>query len=219
MLDNRSGIYCILNTVNRKMYIGSAYNLRKRWTQHVSKLNTNKHQNTHLSSAWKKYGKDKFVFIVIEYTDIETLRQKEENYIKLYELCDNKYGYNKKGETALDRLSFESRRKSSMSKTGKFVPLIDNPDSSKCIYGHTYPDGVHNAPYCKICFRERLQRKRALAKLNRLPRQPKKTCSKGHEFTPENTGIHKKKDNRTHRYCRACYNNNKKDYRKRTGKH
>jgi group I intron endonuclease len=215
MINNNSGVYCIINTVNRKMYVGSAYNLKKRWIQHVSKLNNGTHQNTHLTSSWKKYGKDKFLFIIVEYCDIETLRQKEENYIKLYDLCDNKNGYNKMGDANVYTLSFASRRKMAMTKTGKFIPIIDNPDLSKCIYGHDYPELLNRGespPYCKTCFNERQQRKRALAKLNRLPKEPKKICSKGHELTDENTGIHIRKSGRSNRYCRICYNVNKRTY-------
>lgn len=48
-------IYAILNTINDKVYVGSAVNLRLRWNNHRSQLNLNKHDCQHLQSAWNKY--------------------------------------------------------------------------------------------------------------------------------------------------------------------
>lgn len=40
----------------------------------------------------------------------------------------------------------------------------------------------------------------------RARRQPKTHCLRGHEFTPENTRVHTRKDGGQTRYCRACVN-------------
>jgi len=63
-LRNRSGIYHILNLVNKKMYIGSAKNLYKRMNEHYGNLTQNKHPNKHLQNAWNKYGEENFKFFV-----------------------------------------------------------------------------------------------------------------------------------------------------------
>jgi len=59
------GIYQILNTENGKNYIGSAVDIERRWRDHKTRLNHNKHFNPHLQSAWNKYSKDSFEFEVL----------------------------------------------------------------------------------------------------------------------------------------------------------
>jgi excinuclease UvrABC nuclease subunit len=46
----KSGIYCIKNIINDKMYIGSAVNLKTRRYEHFHFLTKNKHHNRHLQS-------------------------------------------------------------------------------------------------------------------------------------------------------------------------
>lgn len=65
-IPNTPGIYRITCTVNEKIYIGSAINLRKRWREHCKHLNQNTHHNPKLQSAWNKHGSSSFVFEVIE---------------------------------------------------------------------------------------------------------------------------------------------------------
>jgi len=62
----KSGIYAIINEVNGKFYVGSAVNIRKRWTNHISDLRKGIHRNKHLRRAWKKYGEESFKFRVLE---------------------------------------------------------------------------------------------------------------------------------------------------------
>jgi len=90
-----SGIYLIKNLKNGKFYIGQAQNLHKRRIQHFSKLRTNKHSNSHLQSAWNKYGEKAFKFIVLEYISIEQLDERESYFVTLYRernLCYNMQG-------------------------------------------------------------------------------------------------------------------------------
>ena len=67
--ENISGIYKIINKVNDKYYVGSSQNimgLHGRCYDQIRKLNLNQHSNPHLQSAWNKYGKINFVFLIIE---------------------------------------------------------------------------------------------------------------------------------------------------------
>lgn len=88
---NNSGIYAIKNIANRKLYVGSALNLSKRWSNHKSDLNKNKHSNIHLQRAWNKYGIDNFVFEILEYCEKESLIIKEQSWM---DFCKPDYNLN-----------------------------------------------------------------------------------------------------------------------------
>ena len=47
---NKSGIYKILNIVTGDFYIGSAICFRTRFNTHISKINSRKHHNKHLTN-------------------------------------------------------------------------------------------------------------------------------------------------------------------------
>lgn len=85
-----SGIYKIINIVTNDFYIGSTKNLYKRKHQHFSKLNKNKHVNQHLQNSYNKYGKENFVFEIIEKCIIEDLIIKEQYYLDTFNPIFNK---------------------------------------------------------------------------------------------------------------------------------
>ena len=69
---NKSGIYCIRNIVNNKVYIGKSKNIYNRITQHIYLLrNKSKDENRYLINAWHKYGEDKFEYFVLEYLELD----------------------------------------------------------------------------------------------------------------------------------------------------
>jgi len=79
------GIYIIQNNINNHIYIGSSINIKKRFNSHLNLLNTNKHSNSHLQSAWNKYGKENFVFLHVETISIPESRLIRENkWIKIH---------------------------------------------------------------------------------------------------------------------------------------
>ena len=87
-------VYAIKNIVNNKMYVGITKNLKSRWYHHKYDLKNNRHVNSKLQNAYNKYGKDKFVYYIIETNDCDFnyIANREIYYIKLYDSCDN--GYN-----------------------------------------------------------------------------------------------------------------------------
>ena len=88
------GIYCIKNTVNNKVYIGQSNNIEKRFYEHKRTLVNNNHRNIYLQRAWNKYGKDNFMFNIVEkYTELE-LNDKEVYYIKKFKSDNLEFGYN-----------------------------------------------------------------------------------------------------------------------------
>jgi group I intron endonuclease len=70
---NKFYVYQIKNKVNNKVYIGSTSNVNKRWDTHLRRLDNNKHHSHYLQNAWNKYGKNCFIFEILE-----TLQSKKE---------------------------------------------------------------------------------------------------------------------------------------------
>ena len=77
----RSGIYQIRNTVNGKLYVGSAVSIGLRWRQHRCEAAKGRH-NRIFQNAWGKYGEDAFEFSVLEFVDDKSrLIEREQHYI------------------------------------------------------------------------------------------------------------------------------------------
>jgi group I intron endonuclease len=80
-LKEKSGIYCILNIVNNKIYIGSSKNLQERLTNHKIMLKNNKHYNNILQNSYNKYGEHNFIYNILEFCNIKDLIKKEQKFI------------------------------------------------------------------------------------------------------------------------------------------
>lgn len=118
MTDN-CGIYKIVNTVTGDFYVGSAVNLRKRWSQHKSTLIANCHKNAHLQRAWNKYGADCFTFEAVLYCDKEHLLEREQFHID-----NDKPSYNiapTAGSNLGRKFSDETKRNMSEAHKGKVL--------------------------------------------------------------------------------------------------
>jgi group I intron endonuclease len=61
-----SGVYTITNTLNGKIYIGSAFSFKKRWNEHKNDLRNNRHKNVHLQRTWNKDKEPNFKFEILE---------------------------------------------------------------------------------------------------------------------------------------------------------
>lgn len=94
MQEKLCGIYCIKNTLNNKKYIGMSRDIKRRWSEHRTELNSHTHVNQYLQSAWDKYGKSNFKFYVIELCEEEKLSERECYYIQLYKSLSHENGYN-----------------------------------------------------------------------------------------------------------------------------
>lgn len=77
-----SGIYCIKNVVNSKVYIGSAVCFENRWRGHLHYLRERKHHSILLQRAWDKYGQEAFEFSILEIVDDKNnLIEREQHYL------------------------------------------------------------------------------------------------------------------------------------------
>jgi len=93
-INKNSGIYIITNILNNKKYIGFTSNFENRRNAHKSNLLSNNHPNTHLQRAYDKYGKENFIFEIFEECSEEILPEREDYWMKLFDLTNDKYGYN-----------------------------------------------------------------------------------------------------------------------------
>jgi group I intron endonuclease len=76
-----SGVYCIRNLINGKIYIGSSVDIKKRWSFHKKTLDKNTHHNGRLQNAWNKYGADAFEFSILEVCFSFILIFREQHYM------------------------------------------------------------------------------------------------------------------------------------------
>lgn len=75
-------IYQITNTINNKIYIGSAINYDTRIKRHLNDLKVGRHHSSKLQRSYNKYGKEVFNFEIIEIiTNIDLLIQIEQKWI------------------------------------------------------------------------------------------------------------------------------------------
>ena len=87
-----SGIYKIKNIKNNKVYIGSSIDIINRWYDHKTRLNKKRHHSIKLQRAFNKYGKECFIYDIIEECESDYLIIKEQYYIDLFDSYKN--GYN-----------------------------------------------------------------------------------------------------------------------------
>ena len=85
-LKGKSGIYLWFNTTNNKFYVGQASNLYIRIARYLTPsfyLYTANTQliNSSIRSAFRKYGSDAFVLIVLEFCEQNQLDKRETYWI------------------------------------------------------------------------------------------------------------------------------------------
>lgn len=88
-------VYRILNKVNGKMYIGQSINFSRRKYEHTYDLKMNKHTNPCLQEDYNKYGKQNFIYEILEdnISDIDLL-YKETYWMNYYGGIESSEIYN-----------------------------------------------------------------------------------------------------------------------------
>jgi group I intron endonuclease len=128
-MNKISGIYKIINKINGKYYIGSAVNIKERFTRHIRELKQNKHHNINLQRAWNKYGSNNFAFTILKICNKKTIRKFEQNILNrafktnkkmLYNICGIVGGFdNRIGKKNHNWVEVPSQRKKEIIKFWK----------------------------------------------------------------------------------------------------
>jgi len=103
-----SGVYIIRCVPTGKVYVGSAFRIKKRWVDHCKALIDGKHHSPLLQRAWRKYGEEAFEFIVVVHCHRDDLIWLEQGFMDQYKSCDPAYGFNI-NRTAGSRLGMAHR--------------------------------------------------------------------------------------------------------------
>lgn len=115
----------IENKINSKRYIGQSWDIDRRWFEH-----TRYESNTHLKSAYSKYGLDNFEFRVLcelkeeDEQSQERLDDLEIAYIDILDTTNQTKGYNHKSGGSYGKHSEESKAKMRTSSIGKNKGII-----------------------------------------------------------------------------------------------
>lgn len=92
----KSGIYRITNTINGKVYIGSAKDFEKRWKRHRNDATAGKHSSILFQRSWDKYGGDSFVFEIVERIEYDktSILMREDYWMGVYKSRNPDFGFN-----------------------------------------------------------------------------------------------------------------------------
>jgi hypothetical protein len=79
-----AGVYMVKCLINGKRYIGQSVKPYRRKTEHFSKLKYTRLSKPELQKDLLQYGKQAFVFGVIEHCNTDVLLEREKHYIDVF---------------------------------------------------------------------------------------------------------------------------------------
>ena len=82
MAEKIIGVYKITNTVTGDFYIGSSKNIKNRWACHKCQSTWKNYPNNQMYLDMQKYSVDKFELQILEETETEHLKEKEQQFIE-----------------------------------------------------------------------------------------------------------------------------------------
>lgn len=88
-----SGIYIIRNLLTKKVYIGSAKNIKQRLHEHKSMLRRGAHHSKYLQHVYNK-NPNILLFSILEICSIDKLIKREQYWLDFFLSYKKEYGYN-----------------------------------------------------------------------------------------------------------------------------
>lgn len=82
-IQGKSGVYMWTNLKNKKCYVGSSVDLRRRMLEYYNVNRLLKVSSMVINNAILKYGYCNFKFSIIEFCEIKDLKNKEKYYFEL----------------------------------------------------------------------------------------------------------------------------------------
>lgn len=134
-------VYCIINLINSKVYIGQTINLKNRLKQHRKPI-TSLDNLTYLQRAFLKHGIENFEIEIIDYAlDKDQLDFLEILYIDKFNSRNSKYGYNiREGGKSAGHPSKETLTKCSKSLKGRIFSEEHKKNMSKSGRGRIFSE-------------------------------------------------------------------------------
>lgn len=132
-LDHKEGIYMILSLIDNKKYIGEAVSIYKRWWSHRMNLRFNRHSNQYLQNAWNKYGKDNFIFHIVEVLKDSTKQsrlEREKYWTNYYNTENQNFGYNFANVHSEDSLNKKKAKVERKQRIYKKIYQLSKEDNS-----------------------------------------------------------------------------------------
>jgi group I intron endonuclease len=147
-LKAKSGIYCWVNMINGKYYIGSGIDLNNRINDYFQESYYKSKSDLIIVRAILKYGLGNFALVILEFTDKDELLSREQHFLDTLEpeyntldVAGNSQGYNHTPESiakmtklALGRNhSDEVRKAMSENRMGENNPFFGKNHSEETI--------------------------------------------------------------------------------------
>ncbi|QAU03926.1 hypothetical protein Henu6_gp121 [Acinetobacter phage Henu6] len=173
------GIYKIVNTINNKVYIGSAKNFVERYKRHLKDLQMNKHINVHLQRAYIKYGEKSFNFVILEslgeYNRSEYFKH-ENKWMSFYDSRNYKNGYN---ISLAAGGGFKGRRHTKETKEKLSLKLLQNHPTRGIPLSEEHKEKIRISNLGKVISKESIEKNRQW----QLKNNPRKgvPCSEEHK--------------------------------------
>jgi group I intron endonuclease len=135
------GVYLIRNTVNQKVYVGSASSIKTRWARHIKQLTRGMHDNPKLQNAWDKHGAEAFKFEVVVYCPRYSLFPLEQATIDALDAVNSGYNIAKVAGSSMSGRTHSEATKRLMSeeRRGKKQPKEWVDKRAARLRGHSMP--------------------------------------------------------------------------------